>query len=65
MNKREAWENLKFDALFHGDDWKGSPLYDKYIEEFMGTGVKLFFLPHTDGTSSTTLSAVLNNALKK
>ena len=26
MNKREAWEREKFNALFHGDDWKGSSL---------------------------------------
>ena len=65
MDKREAWNRLHYDALFHGDDWKGSTLYDKYIEEFKGTGVELVFLPHTDGTSSTTLTAVLNKVLEK
>ena len=65
MNKREAWEKLQFDALFHGDDWKGTALYDKYIEEFKDTNVELVFLPHTAGTSSTTLTAVLNKALGK
>ena len=65
MDKREAWETLHFDALFHGDDWKGSPMYDKYIKEFEGTGVDMVFLPHTEGTSSTTLSSVLNKALGK
>lgn len=65
MDKREAWNRLHYDVLFHGDDWKGSALYDKYIEEFKGTGVELVFLPHTDGTSSTTLTAVLNKVLEK
>lgn len=65
MDKRAAWEILHFDALFHGDDWKGSEMYDKYTKEFEGTGVDLVFLPHTDGTSSTTLTAVLNKALQK
>lgn len=65
MDKREAWDTLHYDALFHGDDWKGSPLYDKYIKEFEGTGVDMVFLPHTDGTSSTTLASVLNKALGK
>lgn len=65
MDKRKAWEQLHYNALFHGDDWKGSVLYDKYKKEFEGTGVELVFLPHTDGTSSTTLTAILNKALEK
>lgn len=65
MDKRNAWEILHFDALFHGDDWKGSEMYDKYMKEFEGTGVELVFLPHTKGTSSTTLTAVLNKVLEK
>ena len=65
MDKRAAWDNLHFNALFHGDDWKGSPMYDKYLEEFEGTGVELVFLPHTAGTSSTTLTNVLNKLLDK
>lgn len=65
MDKRAAWDMLHFDALFHGDDWKGSAMYDKYMKEFEGTGVELVFLPHTDGTSSTILTAVLNKALEK
>lgn len=65
MDKKSAWETLHFDVLFHGDDWKGSAMYDKYMKEFEGTGVEIVFLPHTEGTSSTTLSAVLNKALEK
>jgi glycerol-3-phosphate cytidylyltransferase len=65
MDKRAAWEKLHFDALFHGDDWKNSEMYNKYKQEFEGTGVELVFLPHTDGTSSTTLTAVLNKVLDK
>ena len=59
MNKMEAWKKLKFDALFHGSDWKGSDMYNKMIEEFADVGVDVVFLPHTDGVSSTLLSEVL------
>lgn len=59
MNKYAAWENLHYEALFHGDDWKNSDMYNKYLEEFEGTGVELVFLPHTEGTSSTMLTEVL------
>lgn len=59
MNKREAWERLHFDVLFHGDDWKGSALYEKYRKEFEGTGVEFVFFPHTNGVSSTELSKLI------
>lgn len=53
MDKFEAWTNLKFEALFHGDEWKGSELYNKYVKEFSAVGVDLVFLPHTPGISSS------------
>jgi len=59
MNKMDAWKELKFDVIFHGDDWKGSSLYDKYEEEFTEVGVHLVFLPHTEGTSSTEVAKKL------
>lgn len=64
MDKFEAWKELKFNALFHGDDWKGSSLYEKYEKIFSEVGVDLIFLPHTSGTSSTLLSEKLSNIYK-
>ena len=37
MDKFAAWEKYHFDAIFHGDDWKGSTMYDE-IEEERGDG---------------------------
>lgn len=65
MDKRAAWEKLQFNVMFHGDDWKGSELYKKYEQEFKGTGVEVVFLPHTDGTSSTLLTTILERELGK
>lgn len=59
MDKLAAWQRLRFDVLFHGDDWRGTPLYNKYEQQFRELGVKIVYLPHTAGTSST----LLNNAL--
>lgn len=53
MNKMEAYNQLKFDALFHGSDWKGSDMYNKIVDEFSLIGVDVVFLPHTEGISST------------
>jgi len=60
MNKMEAWENLHFDALFHGSDWKNSDMYNKITEEFSKVGVDVVFLPHTEGISSTMLADILH-----
>lgn len=63
MNKKDAWEKLHFEVMFHGDDWKGSDLYKKYEKEFEGTGVDVVFLPHTEGTSSTLLTTILEKEI--
>lgn len=56
MDKFAAWQKLHFNALFHGDDWKGSPMYEKAQASFEKVGVDVVFLPHTDGVSSTFLA---------
>ena len=61
MDKMEAWKQLKFDVMFHGSDWKGSEIYNHIIEKFNNVGVKVIFLPHTEGVSSTLLTEVLYN----
>ena len=60
MDKFTAWEKLHFNAIFHGDDWKGSSMYDEIEKKLASVGVDMVFLPHTDGTSSTLLSEKLN-----
>lgn len=60
MDKFAAWEALRFDALFHGSDWKNSDMYNEIIRKFDSVGVDVVFLPHTDGISSTMLSEKLN-----
>jgi glycerol-3-phosphate cytidylyltransferase len=56
MNKMDAWEDLHFDALFHGDDWKDSALYIDYQEKFKKSGIDLVFIKHTDGISSSLIA---------
>ena len=60
MNKIEAWDNIHYNVLFHGSDWKGSTMYDELEEKLKQVGVDLIFLPHTDGISSTEISKKLN-----
>lgn len=54
-DKIAAYERLKFDAMFVGDDWKGKPLFlevEKYLNEH---GAEVVYFPYTQGTSSTIL----------
>lgn len=64
-NKMEAYEKYKFDAMFVGSDWQGTPTWNKFEEEFKACGVDIVYLPHTDGTSSTIITEILNKELKK
>ncbi|MFT9596619.1 adenylyltransferase/cytidyltransferase family protein [Mesobacillus sp.] len=52
-DKFSAWENLKFDAMFVGDDWKGSPLFCEVEKRFKQVGVEIVYFPYTKGVSST------------
>ena len=55
MDKMQAWETVHFDVMFHGSEWKGTDLYNKYEEDFAKVGVRIVYLPHTDGISSSDL----------
>lgn len=65
IDKIEALEKLKFNVMFHGDDWKGSELYKKIEQEFNKKGVEIVFLPHTSGISSTELVKKIEEKSKK
>jgi glycerol-3-phosphate cytidylyltransferase len=59
----EAYSRLKFDVMFIGDDWKGSPLYLNIEKNFKVLGVEVMYFPYTKGTSSTMLTNVLNKLI--
>ncbi len=50
-----AYERFHFDVLFSGDDWKGSERYIRTEEQFKPLGVKIEYLPYTQGISTTDL----------
>lgn len=62
MDKYAAWEKLHFDVIFHGDDWKGSSMYDEIERKLKAVGCDMVFLPHTDGISSTQLAQQIHHA---
>lgn len=55
MDKMKIWEKVRFEIMFHGNEWKGTDLYDRYEKEFAKIGVRIEYFPHTDGISSSDL----------
>jgi glycerol-3-phosphate cytidylyltransferase len=55
MDKLDVWKELKYEVMFHGDDWKNSQLWKEYQERFSKIGVDLVYFPYTKETSSTIL----------
>ena len=53
MNKFGMWERLRFDRIFVGDDWLGTPTWKAYEEQFATVGVSVIYFPYTTTTSST------------
>ena len=60
-DKIAAYEKYKFDAMFVGDDWKGSELFTKCEEELKKRGSNVVYFSYTKSTSSTILREKLLN----
>lgn len=58
-DKMEAWNNLKFDLMFVGDDWKGTDKWNQIEQDFSTVGVEIVYFPYTSHTSSTKLREIL------
>ena len=54
-NKFAAWEKLKFNKMFVGSDWQGTPQWNEFEKQFSPVGMEIVYLSHTDGISSTIL----------
>jgi len=59
-DKIEAWNNLKFNIMFVGDDWKGTEKWIALEKEFSSLGVEIRYFPYTQHTSSTKLRKIID-----
>lgn len=59
-DKMEAWNNLKFDMMFVGDDWKGTDQWNIIEKDFSEYGVEIIYFPYTSHTSSTILRNIFD-----
>lgn len=55
LNKIDAWNEYKFNIMFHGSDWESSDLYKDIVIQLSNVGVKTIFLPYTPNISSSIL----------
>ena len=62
-DKFAAWQKYHFDRMFVGSDWKGSPQWKKFEEQFDPLNVEIVYLTHTDGVSSTDLTNLIKKLL--
>lgn len=53
QDKFLAWQQLQFDLMFHGNDWKGTALFNQVERKLKKVGVEVVYFPYTQGVSST------------
>jgi glycerol-3-phosphate cytidylyltransferase len=58
--KLETWQQVRFDVLFKGDDWRGTEKGLRLERDFAAVGVEIVYFPYTVHTSSTQLRRALD-----
>ncbi|MDX6277254.1 MAG: glycerol-3-phosphate cytidylyltransferase [Nocardioidaceae bacterium] len=58
-DKTVAWQQRRFDAIFKGDDWQGTPKGYRLERAMSELGVAVVYFPYTRHTSSSMLRAYL------
>jgi glycerol-3-phosphate cytidylyltransferase len=58
-DKLLTWQDLHFDVIFKGDDWRGAAKGVKLERDFATVGVEVVYFPYTVHTSSTALRRAL------
>jgi glycerol-3-phosphate cytidylyltransferase len=58
-DKIDTWREVRFDVIFKGDDWRGTPKGERLERDFAEVGVTVQYFPYTMHTSSTLLRKAL------
>lgn len=62
-NKVDTWRTVGFDAIFKGDDWRGTAKGRQLEADFAAVGVEVVYFPYTVHTSSSLLRRALASKL--
>ena len=60
----DVYEELRYNFLFVGSDYKGTARFEKYEKYFEDKNVKIIYFPYTKETNSTKLRMILEDTLK-
>ena len=60
----DVYDDIKYNYLFVGSDYKGTERFLKYEEYFKDKNVKIIYFPYTNDTNSTKLRDILGKLLK-
>lgn len=60
-DKFDSWQELKFDVLFKGDDWRGTERGIKLEAQLREVGSRIVYFPYTVQTSSTALRKAISS----
>jgi len=59
----DVYEDIKYDVLFVGSDYKGTERFERYEAFLKDKNVKIVYFPYTKDTSSTKLRMVIDKAV--
>ncbi len=65
LDKVQIWNELHYDVIFIGSDWKENPRWKQTKLDLAEYGVDLVFLPYTEGVSSTILRTAEDSAVEE
>lgn len=60
LDKFEAWKKIRYDVIFVGSDWQGTPEWNDYQSRLEEVGARVVYLPYTQNTSSTKLRGAID-----
>lgn len=52
MNKLDVLEDIQYDVLFHGDDWKNTEMYNEIEEKLAEKNISCVYFPYTKSIST-------------
>lgn len=58
-DKLKLWELYHFDAVFIGDDWKGTERWRQFEKLLGEVGVDVVYVPYTKGISTTDIRKMI------
>jgi glycerol-3-phosphate cytidylyltransferase len=61
MDKWVAWQKIRFDVMFVGDDWFESKKWKELDRRFNEVGVRIIYLPYTKTVSTTKINKILES----